>query len=106
MKRIAIAIAGSLIGVSAFAANYNMDQPKPVDFNNGELATFPPKVEAFEPQTAQAASSVIVVDAAEANNGNLVAYPLIPVSQSQETVANRTQRDEYAGNYSAQPQRY
>ncbi|QEI05619.1 hypothetical protein FXN63_07020 [Pigmentiphaga aceris] len=83
MKRIAIAIAGSLIGVSAFAANYGAAQPKPVDFNNGELAMYPAQVQAFEPQQQAAANTQIIIGAAEENVGELAAYPLVPVSVTQ-----------------------
>ena len=83
MKRIAFAIAGSLIGASAFAANVDAAQPKPADFNNGELATYPAQVQAFEPQQQAAANSQIIIGAAEENVGELAAYPLVPVNVTQ-----------------------
>lgn len=77
MKRIAIAIAGSLIGFSAFAANYDAAQPKPADFNNGELATYPAQVPGYDrPQNV----AVAAVGPVTEPDTELAAYPLVPTN--------------------------
>lgn len=102
MKRIAIAIAGSLIGASAFAANYGAAQPKPADFNNGELATYPAQVQAFEPQQQIAANSLVIIGSANENVGELAAYPLIPVSATQLSQADVRRNAQVSMRSSAQ----
>jgi hypothetical protein len=74
MKRIAITIAASLIGASAFAADF---QQKPVDFNNGQLGTYPAQVQGFEPQQRNALAPI---GPNTAKNSELAAYPWVPVS--------------------------
>jgi hypothetical protein len=63
--------------------HYGAAQPTPVDFNNGELATYPAQVHAFEPQQQAAANTQIIISAAEENVGELAAYPLVPVNVTQ-----------------------
>ena len=79
MKRIAIAVAGSLIGFSAFAANYDVAQPKPADFNNGELATYPAQVQGYD---RPAHVPVAAVAPVQDPDTELAAYPLVPDNQN------------------------
>jgi len=76
MIRIAFTIAASLVGLSAFAADF---QQKPVDFNNGQLATYPPKVEGREPPSRV---PVAPVGPDMAGNAELAAYPWTPTSDA------------------------
>ena len=75
MKRIALAIAGSVIGFSAFAAPYGAMQPKPVDFNNGEMATYPTPVQGYD---APRPVPVAAVGPVSEPDTELAAYPLVP----------------------------
>ncbi|QEI05620.1 hypothetical protein FXN63_07025 [Pigmentiphaga aceris] len=77
MKRIAFAIAGSLIGFSAFAAPYGAFQPKPVDFNNGEIATYPTPVQGYD---APRPVPVAAVGPVTEPDTELAAYPLTPTA--------------------------
>lgn len=74
MKRIAFALAASLVGFSAFAADF---QPKPVDFNNGQLGTYPTPVQGVEPMQRMALAPV---GPDTAKNSQLAAYPWVPAS--------------------------
>lgn len=74
MKRIAFTLAASLIGFSAFAADF---QQKPVDFNNGQLGTYPAAVQGKEPQSSTA---LMAVGLSTAKNSELAAYPWAPTS--------------------------
>lgn len=74
MKRIVITIAASLIGASAFAADF---QQKPVDFNNGQLGTYPAQVQGQEPMQRTA---LMPVGPVTAKNSELAAYPWVPAS--------------------------
>jgi len=90
MKRIAFAIAGSLIGVSAFAANYGADQPKPADFNNGELATYPAQVQGYD---RPAHVPVAAVAPVQDPDTELAAYPLVPDNRNGTMVSGYSQQD-------------
>lgn len=86
MKRIVLAIAGSLIGASAFAANYGGFQPKTADFNNGELATYPAQVQGAEPMQHAALSTV---SPQIGDNTELAAHPLVPNADGMMNQASR-----------------
>jgi hypothetical protein len=87
MKRIAIAIAGSLIGFSAFAANYDAAQPKTADFNNGELATYPAQVQGYDHVANVAVKAVGPVTEPDTE---LAAYPLVPTNDGTGTMMSQS----------------
>jgi hypothetical protein len=74
MKRIAFALVASLVGFSALAADF---QQKPVDFNNGQLGTYPTPVQGYEPPQRMALAPV---GPDTAKNSQLAAYPWVPAS--------------------------
>jgi hypothetical protein len=91
MKRIALAIAGSLIGASAFAANMNVAQPKTADFNNGELATYPAQVQGYD---RPANVPVAAVGPVQDPDTELAAYPLVPDNYNGTMMSRSTNQPE------------